>query len=204
MPSRAQLAERIRDGLLLAASRTYAEQYVEPFIREKYKLLAPTSGDHDAVSRSGTRYEIKASKVLRSTGNRKPTRRDGLKSRSLVERILFEHENHEIGRVVPFSEHLTSDYLANIQNVKRSHFDYLLYVLLFKDCVKVFKAKTSVIKTGSFPSWSDKHGRYDKVGMSGQFPITKTNIQWHLENHLIGTMSYEEITEIYESLSEPK
>lgn len=37
------LANKVRDGLFLAASRTYAEQYIEPIIRKKYGL-SDTSG----------------------------------------------------------------------------------------------------------------------------------------------------------------
>jgi hypothetical protein len=189
----AALVSKVRDGLFLASSRTYAEQYVEPIIREKYNLSEPDAGDHDGVDAFGNKFEIKACKVLKSAGN-------GKGSKSLLRRILFESSGSILGRLVPFSEHKTSDYLANVQNVKRDHFDTLVYVLLFSDCVKVFFAERETIAKGIFPSWSDKHGRYDQVGKSGQFGITKSTISWHLNSTLKDTLTYEEVTELLSRL----
>ena len=189
------LVRKIRDGLFLASSRTYGEQYVEPFIRAKYNLAEPASSDHDAVDKTGKKYEIKACKVLRATHN-------GKNSKSIIERILFEIGNIETDRLVPFSEHATAEYLANVQNVKRDHFDTLIYALLFEDCIKIFFAERDDIASGIFQSWSDKHGLYDAPGKSGQFGITKANISWHLARNLVHTVTYEEVTEIYKRISE--
>lgn len=189
------LVKSVRDGLFLAASRSYGEQYIEPLVRAKYNLDEPTSNDYDGSDNEGKRYEIKACKVLRATQNHK-------RAKTLLERILFENENSPLNRLVVFEDCQKEEYLANVQNVKRDHFDYLLYVLLFEDCIKIFSAKKEEIGTGLFSSWSDKHGRYDALGKSGQFAITKRNIQWHLDNHLKGTLSYKEATNILRGLSE--
>lgn len=188
------LVKRIRNGLFLASSRSYGEQYIEPFVRKKYNLKEPTSNDNDGTDQNNKRYEIKACKVLRATDNSK-------KSKTITDRILFENNNIETNRLVLFSECKTAIYLANVQNVKRDHFDYLIYVLLFEDCVKIFSAKKEEIENQIFSSWSDKHGRYDELGKSGQFGISKNNIQWHLDNHLKDTVSYDEMKNIYSELS---
>ena len=188
-------AKKVRDGLFLAASRSYGEQYIEPLIRAKYDLNEPTSNDHDGTDSKGKRYEIKACKVLSATHNHK-------RAKSVLERVLFENKNVPTGRLVAFKDSQSAEYLANVQNVKRDHFDYLVYVLLFEDCIKIFFAKKEDIGTGLLPSWSDKHGRYDALGMSGQFPVTRSTIQWHLDNHLKDTVSYEEAAEIYSKLAE--
>ena len=135
-----ELIKRIRNGLFLAPSRSYGEQYVEPFVRKKYDLKDPTGNDNDGTDQTGKRYEIKACKVLRATGYSK-------KLKTIIERILFENNNLETNRLVLFSESKTAEYLANVQNVKRDHFDYLIYVLLFADCVKIFFAKSEDIRT---------------------------------------------------------
>jgi len=184
--------QKIRDGLFLASSRTYGEQYVEPFIREKYDLIEPKDNAHDATDKNGKQYEIKSCKVLRETGNTD-------KSKSLYERILFENTNLETSRLIPFSESNTANYGANVQNVKRDHFHTLIYVMLFEDCAKVFFIGKDEIE--SIPNWSDKHGRYDQLGKSGQFPITKNNIVWHIENTLKDTVTYEEMTRVFQKLS---
>ena len=186
-----ELVEKVRTGLLLASSRTYAEQYIEPFIRQQYGLLPPTSDDHDAIGQDTTQFEIKASKVL------KETEVEG----SLLEQILRQNYTNEVDRAIPFEECTNADYLANIQNVKRDHFDTLLYVLLFSDCVKVFSANSLKINSNDFPNWSDKHGRYDQHGKSGQFGINKRNIQVHLDKYLIDTFTYRDLTVVYANLS---
>ena len=89
MKNSLQMVEQVRTGLFLAASRTYAEQYIEPIIREKYKLLEPSSDDHDAISVGGVKYEIKASKVLRLPEN-------SATDRSILDRVLYENMINEV------------------------------------------------------------------------------------------------------------
>ena len=187
-----ELAIKIRNGLFLAASRTYGEQYVEPFIRYMYNLIDPSGNDHDGVSVDGIRYEIKASKVLKKTTNIS-------KSKKILDRILFENDNAQIHRLVPFAEANELKYDANIQNVKRDHFEELIYVLLFEDCLKVFQIKANEIS--AIPRWSDKHGRYDALGKSGQFMINKSTIEWHLENQLKDTFTYAQVADTYQKIS---
>jgi hypothetical protein len=184
----------VRNGLFLASSRTYAEQYIEPLIREKFGLLEPKDDDYDAIDLNHVKYEIKASKVLRESKNTKA-------NKTLLERILFENSNVELNRLVKFSEAETASYLANIQNVKRDHFSKMYYVLLFEDCIKIFLIDSRDIRKGNVPSWSDKHGRYDAPGKSGQFPITKATIGQHLEKYLVETMTYQEAASIFQKLS---
>jgi len=194
-PIEPEVIRLARDGLFLAPSRSYAEQYVEPLIRDKYGLSEPSSNDHDALDEHGVKYEIKASKVLRESGN-------SSKSKSLYERIIFENLNLETSRLIPFKEAKKAEYGANIQNVKRDHFTYLIYVLLFEDVVKVFKCDKNDV--AGIPNWSGKHGRYDAPDKSGQFALNKRNIDWHVTNHLFDTFNYEEATRIFMKLSEPE
>ncbi len=191
MDSEYELSIKVRNGLFLAASRTYGEQYVEPFIREKYKLTEPQGNDFDGIAKDGTRFEIKSSKVLKKTMNIS-------KSKPLLDRVIYENDNAQINRLVPFSDALKTKYDANIQNVKRDHFEQLLYVLLFEDCLKVFQIKAG--KISSIPRWSDKHGRYDELGKSGQFMINKGSIQWHLDNQLKDTFTYAQVLDSYRKI----
>ena len=191
MKSNYELEVQVRNGLFLAASRTYAEQYIEPFIRKQYRLREPAGNDHDGIARDGTKYEIKASKVLKKTTNIS-------KTKTLLERVIFENNNAQINRLVPFSDAKKIKFDANIQNVKRDHFEELIYVLLFEDCLKVFQINADLI--ADIPRWSNKHGRYDAHGKSGQFMINKGSIQWHLDNHLKDTFTYAQITEVFSKI----
>jgi hypothetical protein len=189
-----ELADAVRDGLFQAASRTYAEQYLEPIIRTKFDLRPPTAGDHDAIDKHGKRIEIKTSKVLKTRDNR-------VGSRSLLNRVLFEAESTPLSRYFDSEHRYVTDYDANIQNVKRDHFDYLIYALLFKDTIMIFQANTEEIQKGKFSNWSDKHGRYDQEGKSGQFPISKTNIKWHEDRFLQCVLPYREVASILDVIS---
>ena len=186
-----EFAIKVRNGLFLASSRTYGEQYIEPFIRSEFSLTEPVGNDHDGADSNGIKYEIKASKVLQVTNNLD-------KSKSLYERILFENTNLETSRLISFGDSVSSEYGANIQNVKRDHFEYLIYVLLFADCLKVFQIQSNLIS--EIPSWSNKHGRYDQLGKSGQFPINKGNIDWHLNDYLVETYTYNHMAQVYKEL----
>lgn len=188
------LAVKIRDGLFLAPSRSYGEQYVEPFVRYKYGFGESYSGDFDAKGKDGKKYEIKCCKVLSKN-------LEVDKKEPLMKRVIAENTNVEINRLIPFEDCKVATYLANVQNVKRDHFDELIYVLLFEDCVKIFKVETAKINIKTIPNWSDKHGRYDALGKSGQFPITKNNIKYHLDNYLVDTVTYKEMAAAYIELS---
>jgi hypothetical protein len=185
-----RLVEEFRNGILRAASRTYGEKIMEPIIRQIFNLNETKTDENDGVSIEGEYYEIKCSKVLREKDNNK-----GL---TLLERVVFESKNNVLDRSVDFEHILNDSYLSNIQNVKRDHFTKMIYVLLFKDCVKVFKVDKNRIS--QIPNWSDKHGRYDELGKSGQFGITKNNIQWHLDNNLIKTLSWQELLSVAKNI----
>lgn len=194
IPKIQELPTKIRDGLFLAPSRSYGEQYVEPFIRKKYGFTKADNGDYDAIDSHGNKFEIKCCKVL--SKNLEVDRRE-----PLIKRIIAENYNVMTNRLIPFKDCEITEYLANVQNVKRDHFDYLIYVLLFEDCLKIFKVEKSKINIHTIPNWSDKHGRYDALGKSGQFPVTKNNIKYHLDNYLVATVTYDEMASVYKELS---
>lgn len=132
------LAIKVRNGLFLAPSRTYGEKYIEPLIRKRYNLLRADDDSYDAKDENGKKYEIKASKVLSSLG--------AVKNAPLIDRIALRNDSLPINRLVPFDEADKAIYVANVQNVKRDHFDYLIYALLFADCIKIFKVEKNKIK----------------------------------------------------------
>ena len=181
--------KKFRDGMFEAPSRTYGETYMEPIIRKFKGLSESSTGENDAENDNGGAEEIKCSKVLST----KP------KTNSLVERIILESENNVLSRLIPFSDCYNSKYDANIQNVKRDHFSILKYVLLFEDCIKIFESDKEDIS--KIPNWCPKHGRYDALGKSGQFAITKNNIKWHLENNLVDTLTWDQVYEIAKNIS---
>lgn len=182
-------ADDFRDGIFLAPSRTYGEQYLEPIIRYKFGLLRSGSGNFDAKDSNGTRYEIKGAKVL--TQNEKSHTFE-----SLYDAIVSHVEASMPKRANSTDEFASgeTDAVPNIQNVKRSDFDVLYYCLLFSDCMAIFKIKRDEIE--NIPGWSGKHGRYDKLGENGQFTISPARFKWHLDNTLVEICQWEEIAQI--------
>ena len=175
---------KFRDGMFLAPSRRYGETYMEPIIRKILGLSESPTGENDAVDDNGEFGEIKCSKVSIEL----------LKDPSLIKSVILENDNTILKRLIKFADCYDIKYDANIQNIKRDHFEFLIYVLLFEDCIKIFKSYRGDIS--SKPGWSGKHGRFDVVGKSGQFSIKKHNIKKHLENNLIQTLTWEEVYEI--------
>ena len=184
--------EKFRNGIFLASSRTYGERFMEPIIRKILGLSESPTGENDALNDNGEFGEIKCSKVLWT----KP------KTNSLLERIISENENNVLTRLIPFAGCYDSKYDANIQNIKKHKFDILIYVMLFEDCIKIFKSKSEDIS--DIPGWSDRHGGEDKVGKNGQFGIKKHRIKWHLDKTLIHTLTWDEIYEMSKDIIRSK
>ena len=70
---------------------------------------------------------------------------------------------------------------------------------MFEDCIQIFESNKEDIS--KIPNWCEKHGRYDALGKSGQFMITKSNIEWHLKNNLVATLTWDEVYEIAKDIS---
>ncbi len=167
---------------------------MEPLIRALYGLSESSSDDHDAVDPiTVQKYEIKCSKVLTSYAAAAKA------NLNLFDRICAEGPTMPL-RAVAYKERYEASYGSNIQNVKREHFDFLIYVLLFSDCVCVFKVQKDKIKQPEIPNWSDKHGRYDQLGMSGQFNIDKSSIARHEKSYRLDTFTYTDLVPVCKSL----
>lgn len=100
-------------------------------------------------------------------------------------------------RAITFSNYKTSKFDCNIQQIKRNQFDVLYYGLFFYDCVKIFRINSSDIKTtvnGGLIGYSDKQ-HAGNVG-EGQFHINQNNLNHHLNNYLIKTLTYDDLLEL--------
>ena len=189
---------KFRNGMFFSSSRNCGETYVEVIVRKVLGLFRSDTKDNDAITTDGEFVEIKSSKVLT----------EKKESPSFRETIMLEYENNGpglINRLVKFVDYLVSNYKSNIQNIKRHKFDILIYVMLFEDCIKIFKCYSDDIPNigradGKGSRWCGKHGGEDKKGKNGQFGIQKNNIEWHLDNKLIQTLTWEEVYEISDDI----
>jgi hypothetical protein len=185
-----KMPELFKEGIFFAPSRTYGEQYIEPIIREVLDLNKSKTNENDAIDKMGKYFEIKSSKVLKLTKKEKKL--------SLIAKILLENDKNVVNRLINFEDCYTASYLSNIQNIKRDHFSNLVYVMLFKDCIKIFISKKEEIC--NIPNWCGKHGKYDALDKNGQFGITKNNVKWHIENNLYETLTWDKVYKIAEKI----
>jgi hypothetical protein len=109
-------------------------------------------------------------------------------------------ESEQLARLIKFADRKKAKYGANIQNVKRDHFDGLICVLLFDEGIEIFKMNKNFIKKENISAWSDKHGRYDELGKSGQFNIKHDNIDSHERDSFFGFFTYEQLVPLYREI----
>lgn len=182
----------IRKGLFLAASRTFGEGLMEPLVRNMFGYIKSDSDDCDAICpKTNERGEIKFARAMTGKPNEK--------KKSLFEKIETQAYSDPLTRLVKFDDRLVIDYIANIQNVKRDHFNFLLYGILFCEGISFFRIKRENIYKIS--NWSDKHGRYDEEGKSGQFPIYKKNILLHEKEYFIQFKNYDELARLTKEIN---
>ncbi|MBR5153419.1 MAG: hypothetical protein IKW57_01340, partial [Alphaproteobacteria bacterium] len=111
-------------------------------------------------------------------------------------------------RMASLSDIMTGQAVGNCQNIKLDNgtfdFDYLVYVLVDNDGFHLFEISgtdmTEFVKNNKFPNWCDSHGSKEK-GRNGQFPITRDNIQWHMNTNYIKSVSWIDIMEISKNIS---
>jgi hypothetical protein len=186
---------KFRNGMFFSSSRNCGETYMEVIVRKILGLFKSSTKDNDAITTDSERVEIKTSKVLIKKKE----------APSFTETVMLEDDNNGpglINRLIKFMDCYDVIYDSNIQNIKRHKFDILIYVMLFEDCIKIFKSKSEDIS--DIPGWSGRHGGEDKVGKNGQFGIKKHRIKWHLDKTLIHTLTWDEIYEMSKDIIRSK
>lgn len=97
-------------------------------------------------------------------------------------------------RMVYFGSWQGQEFDCNLQQVKRSEFDVLYYGLFFADLITIFHIDSEGIRenrSGGKLNYSDKQHK-GNVG-EGQFHVTNRNLQYHLDNHLYKSITYDEL-----------
>ncbi|OGS54951.1 MAG: hypothetical protein A2Y20_10425 [Firmicutes bacterium GWF2_51_9] len=82
---------------------------------------------------------------------------------------------------------------CNIQQVKRKEFDVLYYGLFFNDKIAVFKMNSNDVL--NCVGYSDKQHR-GNIG-EGQFHINNDTFQFHIDNHFLYWLTYEELFKLF-------
>jgi hypothetical protein len=86
---------------------------------------------------------------------------------------------------------------CNIQQIKRVEFEVLFYGLFFYDKIAIFSMTSDQIL--SCPGYSDFQHRGNEG--EGQFHINNSSYGFHLNNHLVQWLSYEELYDLFKDRS---
>lgn len=170
-----------RDNLFQMNTRRFGK-VMEVLISNLTSTTESTNIHHDLSTYNGTRIEVKFSRV---------EKRHGVTVQSDNVLDVIESEGLSV-RLFPFGEWTQHSFSCNIQQLKKTEFDVLFYGLLFADRVLVFMATPEQI--GENMRYSDKQHK-GNVG-EGQFHITPSTLQHHLDNHLFATLSYTDLLKL--------
>ena len=99
-------------------------------------------------------------------------------------------------RALNSTEMYEYDFDCNIQQVKRLEFDVLYYGLFFADRIAIFKMHSSEIL--SCFGYSDKQHKGNEG--EGQFHLNRSSIDYHMQNHFVQWLTYEELYNLLSSL----
>lgn len=173
------------EGIFSLQTRRFGT-VAELIMLEKYGLSDKTSNQHyDATDNENNKIEIKFSRVLRSN-NKQITKKNILAETvysSMYKRAISSKDYKKIA------------FDSNIQQVKRTEFDFLYYGLFFKDKIAIFKIKSTDVE--NIEGYSDFQHKGNKG--EGQFHINNDTIDYHMKNHFLEWITYEEVYEMFEA-----
>lgn len=88
------------------------------------------------------------------------------------------------------------DFDCNIQQVKRLEFDVLYYGLFFADRIAIFKMHSNEVL--SCLGYSDKQHKGNEG--ESQFHLNRSSIDYHMQNHFVQWLTYEELYDLLSAL----
>jgi len=170
---------KLRDGIFALNTRRFGS--VAEVMIKRLGMFGPGRNQfhdlHDDLLKH--RVEVKFSKVLKKA--------EVTISESTVLRCILEACSAE--RMVLFAQWHNHQFDCNIQQIKRSEFEFLYYGLFFFDCIKIFRIEST--KIGAHILYSDKQHK-GNVG-EGQFHINQDTLQRHLDHYLYKSLTYDEL-----------
>lgn len=178
--------KEFRDGIFALRTRRFGT-VAELMIEALYSFTKSHNQFHDRYDEVGhQRIEIKFSTVMKANEAviNRSNAIDQCKKANLGNRALNSTEMYEY------------DFDCNIQQVKRLEFDVLYYGLFFADRIAIFKMHSSEIL--SCFGYSDKQHKGNEG--EGQFHLNRSSIDYHMQNHFVQWLAYEELYNLLSSL----
>ena len=170
--------ERFRDGIFALHTRRFGT-VAEIMVKKLYGLDESGSLAYDKAE-GDKRVEVKFSTVLRENDS---TINEG----NVLDQI---DKANFANRAMNSTD--SGKFDSNIQQIKRAEFDKLYYGLFFADQVEVYEMDMDEV--GNAPGYSNKQHRGNDG--EGQFHLNPKTIDYHRQNHLKDTLTYEELYDL--------
>ena len=178
--------KEFRDGIFALRTRRFGT-VAELMIEALYSFSKSHNQFHDRYDEVGhQRIEIKFSTVMKAN--------EAVISRS---NSIDQCKKANLGnRALNSTEMYDYDFDCNIQQVKRLEFDVLYYGLFFADRIAIFKMYSNEIL--SCLGYSDKQHKGNEG--EGQFHLNRSSIDYHMKNHFVQWLTYEELYNLLSNL----
>lgn len=173
--------ENFRNGLFSLHTRRFGT-VAELMIQKMYQLQDSKTLNFDK-KKDNIRIEIKFSRALKENT-------DKIKMDNVIQQCLEASTSY---RVFCSKEASNQKFDCNIQQIKSTEFDILYYGIFFSDKIEIFKITNEQVL--SLKNYSNKQHR-GNIG-EGQFHLNNSNINFHRNNFLIKTLTYEELYNLF-------
>lgn len=177
--------KEFRDGIFALHTRRFGT-VAELMIEKLFGLDRPQNQFHDRYdSQKKERIEIKFSTAIKKNAtviNDKNIITQCIEA-NLENRLLYSTQIQQY----PFD--------CNIQQVKCDEFDILYYGIFFADKIAIFTMTSTQVL--SCPGYSDFQHK-GNTG-EGQFHLNQRSIDYHLANHLVLWLTYDELYRLFQS-----
>lgn len=170
-----------RDGIFALRTRRFGK-VAEIMIKKLFKLEDSRKSNYDLFDKNtGQKIEVKFATVMKKNTQT-------ITDKNIIKQILETNISY---RQIPYSDHKTSKFDCNIQQIKCKEYDILYYGLFFADKILIYKMTNKQTKTCK--GYSDLQHRGNKG--EGQFHITNQTLNEH-EKYLIKELTYQELLDI--------
>lgn len=178
--------KEFRDGIFALRTRRFGT-VAELMIEALYNFRSSYNQFYDRHDEAGDqRIEVKFSTVMKAN--------EAVISHS---NCIDQCKKANLGnRALNSTDMRNYDFDCNIQQIKRLEFDVLYYGLFFADKIAIFKMRSDEIL--SCNGYSDKQHK-GNIG-EGQFHLNRSSIDYHMKEHFVQWLSYEELFNLLSAL----
>ena len=175
--------ESFRNGIFALRTRRFGT-VAELMIEGLFGLSKSHNQFHDRFDEDARkRIEIKFSTVMKAD---KAT----IKKHNVIEQCL---EADPSKRAICSVDAMKYPFDCNIQQVKPAEFDELYYGLFFTDRIAIFRMTSDEVK--HCPGFSNRQHK-GNLG-EGQFHLKQTTLDYHMNNHFVRWLTYEELYDLF-------